>query len=159
MKKISYSEFVDRMWAHGKDHRNNEDYRDAITGVIVYKQSNFPKPYTEEERSYRVSSCNRCFQDGKIANSMFGDCLDGKDLGVRLDWYRWDVDFCYMDEPDVITHNGVDITVSESGTYRLTSPVNGTTRCFRDLDQAKNYIDHAEALDSLAEAMGLNAWS
>ena len=132
MKKISYSEFVDRMWAHGKDHRNNEDYRDAITGVIVYKQSNFPKLYTEEERSYRVSSCNRCFQDGKIANSMFGDCLDGKDLGVRLDWYNWDVDFCYMDEPEepkdrsvIVIQDRSEITIDENGVIHPTAPISG----------------------------------
>lgn len=96
-KKLTYSEFVKIMLEHGKEHNNNEDYKDAITGVIVYKASNWKKNFTERERSYRVSSCNRCFQDGKIANSMFGNCLDGIDLGVRLDWYKWEVDYCYMD--------------------------------------------------------------
>lgn len=97
MKKLTYSEFCNRMWEHDKDHSNNEDYRDSIYGVIVYKASNWPDHnFTEKERSYRVSSCNRCFQDGKIANSMFGDCLDDTDLGVRLDWYNWEVDYCYM---------------------------------------------------------------
>lgn len=98
MNKLTYSEFEAKMWEHGKTHNNNEDYQDAITGVIVYKASNWPdKNYSEKERSYRVSSCNRCFQADKIANSMVGDCLDGKDTGVRLDWYNWDVDYCYMD--------------------------------------------------------------
>ena len=103
MKKLAYSEFEAKMWEHGKIHNNNEDYRDAITGVIVYKASNWPdKNYSEKERSYRVSSCNRCFQADKISNSMFGDCLDGKDIGVRLDWYNWDIDYCYIDETPVI---------------------------------------------------------
>ena len=98
MNKVTYDEFCSKMWEHGKTHNNNEDYQDALVGVIIYKASNWPeKEFTELERSYRVSSCNRCFQSGKIANSMFGDCLDGKDLGVRLDWYRWDVEYCYFE--------------------------------------------------------------
>ena len=96
-RKLTFTQFCDKMWEHGKTHNNNEDYEDAITGVIVYKQSNWDEPYTEEQRSYRVCSCNRCFQHGKIANSMYGACLDGTDIGVRLDWYNWDVDYCYMD--------------------------------------------------------------
>ena len=96
-EKISYAEFCKRMEERGKDHHNNEDYEDSITGVIVYTKDSFTKPFTVKERSYRVSSYNRCFQSGKIANSMYGDCLDGKDLGVRLDWYNWKVEYCYFD--------------------------------------------------------------
>ena len=98
MNKVTYEEFCNRMWEYGKTHKNNEDYQDALTGVIVYKASNWPdNNFTELERSYRVSSCNRCFQANKISNSMFGDCLDEKDLGVRLDWYEWDVEYCYFE--------------------------------------------------------------
>ena len=68
-----------------------------LAGVIVYKASNWPKAYSELERSYRVWNCNPYFHDGKISNRLSGDCLDGTDIGVRLDWYKWDVDFCYMD--------------------------------------------------------------
>ena len=96
-KKITYEEFCHKMWEHGRTHNNNEDWDDAITGVIVYKADNWTKSYTEEQRSYRVSSCNRCFQDGKIANSMYGDCLDGTEHGVRLDWYKWVPEYCYFE--------------------------------------------------------------
>ena len=67
-----------------------------IGAVIVYKESNFTEHYTETERSYIVWNNNRMFQPDKIANSLFGDCLDGKDFGVRLDWYNWDIEYCYM---------------------------------------------------------------
>ena len=97
MEKISFAEFREKMFDYGKTHGNNEDYEHAITGVIVYKQSNWKKPYTEEQRSYRVSSCNRAFQLGKFANSMCGCCLDGTDQGVRLDLYDWDIDYCYFE--------------------------------------------------------------
>ena len=93
MNKISYAEFYKRMMDRNKSEGS------PITGVIVYKQSAFRnKEYTEEERSYRVSSYNKGFQPSKISNSIYGDCLDGKDLGVRLDWYHWDVDYCYIEE-------------------------------------------------------------
>lgn len=99
MKKLTFEEFYRRMWKHGETHNNNEDYQDSISGVIVYKASNWPDhEYTETSRSYRVSSCNRCFQANKIANSMFGNCLDGTDQGVRLDWYNWEVEYCYFEE-------------------------------------------------------------
>lgn len=98
MEKLTYAEFYNRMLEHGKTHLNNEDWNDQITGVIVYKADNWKKPYTEEQRSYRVSSYNRRFQMGKFANSMYGDCLDGSDQGVRLDLYDWDIDYCYFEE-------------------------------------------------------------
>lgn len=96
MKKISYKELCDRMWEHNKQN-NNGASGEPISGVIVYKQSNFKDEYSELSRSYRVWSNNRAFQSGMIANSMFGDCLDGSEHGVRLDWYRWEVEYCYMD--------------------------------------------------------------
>lgn len=79
------------------DKNPDKQYLAMISGVIVYKQSNFEKQYSEESRSYRVWNCNRVFQAGKIANSLFGSCLDGTDQGVRLDWYNWEPEFAYME--------------------------------------------------------------
>ena len=94
--KITFWELSKNFEEYNHEHDNGCDGT-SITGVIVYKQSNWSKPYSEESRSYRVSSNNRAFQDGMIANSIFGHCLDGTDQGVRLDWYDWDIDYCYMD--------------------------------------------------------------
>lgn len=52
MKKITYSEFCKKMWDFNQEHDNGEDSGASITGVIVYKQSNFDKSYTVEQRSY-----------------------------------------------------------------------------------------------------------
>ena len=95
MKKITFSELCENMATH---NRENGDFSNPIYGVVVYKKSNWEKEYSLKERSYRVSSRNRAFQDGKIANSIFAECLDGVDVGVRLDWYNWDVDYCYMEQ-------------------------------------------------------------
>lgn len=62
----------------------------------MYKQENWEKPYTEEQRSYEVISSNKYFMPNMLGSSIFGNCLDGTDQGVRLDWYNWEVDYCYL---------------------------------------------------------------
>ena len=96
MEKINYDEFRKIM------EKYSDENCKGITGVIVYKESSFDRHYTEIERSYRVSSHNRCFQIGKISNSLFGNCLDGIDLGVNLDLYfgDWEIDYCYIEGDD-----------------------------------------------------------
>lgn len=94
-EKITYGQLCSNMYNYNLQHPEREDEADLI-GVIVYKASNWKAPYTEQERSYEVANCNRAFQPNKIANSIFGNCLDGQDIGVRLDWYKWEVDYCYM---------------------------------------------------------------
>lgn len=70
--------------------------------VIVFKEESFDKSYSELERSYMISRDNKWFKPYALGNSLFGNCLDGKDLGVRLDWYMkdeyrpWLIDYCYI---------------------------------------------------------------
>ena len=99
MQKLTRSELFDTFIKHNKENPDSE----PITGVIVYDDASWGNQgYTLEERSYRVSSNNRAFQEGKIANSIFAYCLDGKDLGVRLDWYpEWKVEYCYLERKEV----------------------------------------------------------
>lgn len=96
MKKISMAELTHNMMEFNSKNPGKQDTA-CITGVIVFKQSNFNKPYSVRDRSYRVSNACRQFQAGKISNQLSGDCLDGKDVGVRLDYYNWAVEYCYMD--------------------------------------------------------------
>ena len=70
--------------------------------VVVFKQESFTENYTEKQRSYEVSSSDKYFTKGMLGSGLHGDCLDGKDLGVRLDQYihaekgAWQVDYCYI---------------------------------------------------------------
>ena len=70
--------------------------------VIVFKKESFDKEFSKEERSYEVNSKENYFTTGKISNSLYGSCLDGKDSGVRLDIYIYDennpwlIDYCYI---------------------------------------------------------------
>lgn len=77
--------------------------------VIVFSQDSFTKPYAEQARSYIVSSDDKYFNDKAHGNSLYGNCLDGENLGVRLDIYmhsisedglgeRWIPEYCYIIE-------------------------------------------------------------
>lgn len=69
---------------------NNKNWKVA---VIVFDKSNFKGvEYSKIERSYKISRDNYYFQGDKFAKSLIGDCLDGKDLGVRLDLCNWKVE-------------------------------------------------------------------
>lgn len=92
MKRITRAELDSILTSH----HNNGDYKKAVTGVMVFKQENFDRPFTETERSYRVHSNSHHFGD-YISNELTGNCLDGKDLGVRLDYYNWSTEYCYID--------------------------------------------------------------
>lgn len=95
MEKITMAKLFEIMHTYNDRFPEKQDTAN-LSAVIVYKASNWSKPYSLEERSYKVTNNNRFFQSNKISNSLFGDCLDGKDLGVRLDVYKWDVEYCYM---------------------------------------------------------------
>jgi hypothetical protein len=82
--------------AHGYDYHGNA--KSDLSAVIVFAKSNWNVPYTETQRSYRVyNTSGKIFFDGMLGNSMVGDCLDGVDLGVRLDAYQWKVEKCYFE--------------------------------------------------------------
>ncbi len=69
---------------------NNKNWSKA---VIVFSNKNFKgQNYSKKERSYVISSEAKYFDSNMIGRSLFGDCLDGKDLGVRLDLYNWEVE-------------------------------------------------------------------
>lgn len=77
-----------------------------ICGFIVFSQDSFRKEFSERDRTYYVSSDNKAYQAHKGGYSIFANCLDGKDLGVRLEQYMaeelggqngWKVERCYID--------------------------------------------------------------
>lgn len=65
--------------------------------VIVFKQSNFKDEYSVESRSYRSYSDQWGWDYDKMGNCRLGDCLDGTETGVRLDWYNWDIEYWYWE--------------------------------------------------------------
>lgn len=100
MKKMTYGEFCTAMREFNKQNgHTRQGNKKLLEGVVVFTEDSFTKPYTEKERSYQTDSDQKAFLPDMISNSIFGDCLDGKDLGVRLDLYiydSWKVDYCYL---------------------------------------------------------------
>ena len=90
-KNMTWSEMKELFINHNKTSNK------AIYGVVVYSNDNFEDEYSELSRSYRVSSNNNAFKSDKISNSIKGDCLDNSESGVRLDWYNWKVEYCYLE--------------------------------------------------------------
>jgi hypothetical protein len=99
MEKISFAELCERMYNFNEEKKSRNDY---LRAVVVFTEDSFTKEYTLKERSYAVTSDNKLFKEGMSTNSLYGDCLDGKDPGVRLDRYikaatnPWKVDYCYF---------------------------------------------------------------
>ena len=89
MKEVTYSQLKENFY----DKENKY-------ALIVYDQSNFNKKYNEKARTYLISSDNRCFQSGKISNSLFGSCLDGTDTFVKLSDYNWKIEKVIMLETE-----------------------------------------------------------
>lgn len=63
--------------------------------VIVFSQSNWDQPYSEESRSYITHSNQWGWDYNKMGRCRLGDCLDGSERGVRLDWYDWEIEYWY----------------------------------------------------------------
>lgn len=102
MKKISYSELRDAMFKFNEENPDKK-FNSVLTGVVVFTEDSFTAPYTEKERSYRVDNSQKAFRPNTISNSIWSDCLDGKDFGVRIDLYMydeinpWKVEYCYLE--------------------------------------------------------------
>jgi hypothetical protein len=98
MKKMTFVEVCGVFHKHNQG-KNLTQFSDPnpLTAVVVFKAENWDRPYSEKERSYKFSSDNKGFI-GAGGTSIFGDCLDGVDLGIRLDHYiyEWKVDYCYI---------------------------------------------------------------
>ena len=107
MKKITWDELTNAMIEFNKEHDitskgTKSDTR--LNGVVVFTENSFDKFYTVEERSYKFDNHNKAFIPSSLSNSVFANCLDGKDTNVRIDmyisgdWDKWDIEYCYLSE-------------------------------------------------------------
>ena len=101
--EMTYAELTRRF---REAERNGEAH---LEGRIVFTQDSFTKPYTEEERTYVVSSDNKAFIPGMGGYSIYASSLDGSDRMVRLERYMqaerggengWKIERCYMKNPE-----------------------------------------------------------
>lgn len=102
----SEPENVEMSYPQLKAHfRQAEKERNHTTGYIVFTVDSFDKPYTEEQRTYVVSSNNKAFIEGMGGYSIYASSLDGSDKCVRLEAYMadehggkdgWKIEKCYV---------------------------------------------------------------
>lgn len=97
--ELSYREMSD-MFTHinvtGGEH---------LCGYIVFSEDSFDKTYSEQSRTYVISSDNKAFKPSAGGYSIYGSCLDGTDQNIRLEAYMrgekaWHIERCYMSKDD-----------------------------------------------------------
>lgn len=102
MKKyMSYKELKKKFRDFEYDNAGDKH----LTGYVLIDQNSFDKDYSEEERTYEVSSNNKAFLPNKGGYSIFAYCL-GDDDYCRLEWYiederrggTWKIEKCWMEE-------------------------------------------------------------
>lgn len=102
MKKITWNELTKAMWKFNEERGyTTKGNPERLRGVVVFTEDSFDEPYSVEARSYEFSSDNKAFLPNQHSNSIFADCYDNIDIGVRIDWYMkgkdgWNVDYCYL---------------------------------------------------------------
>jgi Uri superfamily endonuclease len=97
--ELSYREMSD-MFTH-----INKIGADHLCGYIVFSEDSFKDHFSEQSRTYVVSSDNKAFKPGMGGYSIFGSCLDGTDQNIRLEGYirgekAWHIERCYMKKDD-----------------------------------------------------------
>ena len=104
MEKITFSKLCDLFYKHNEENNVTSQFEDknALWGVVVFKDEGTNKGYSLESRSYRFSSDNKYFISGMYGNSIFASNLDNTDLEIRLDRYlgEWEIDYCYIEEKE-----------------------------------------------------------
>jgi hypothetical protein len=101
-KHYTWHEARELMWKFNKENGyTTKGNNKHLYMVAVITEDSFDRKYSLTERSYEFSNDNKAFLPNQSSNSVFADCLDGKDFGVRLDWYiptEWKVEYCYVVE-------------------------------------------------------------
>ena len=97
-EELSYGELCRRF-------RETESRGEHLEGLIVFTEDSFEEHYSEESRTYAVSSQNKAFQPGMGGYSIYGSAIDGSDPLVRLEPYMaaerggengWAIETCYL---------------------------------------------------------------
>lgn len=102
-KHYKFTELETLVWKYNYAHKVNTSTDHTLQMVLVFTRESFPnQQFTETERSYQVGNANNRWIEGLISNALWGDCLDGKDVGVRLDYYlnEWTIEYAYFLTPE-----------------------------------------------------------
>ena len=88
-----------------RQFREAESRGEHLSGLIVFTEDSFTDHYSEESRTYSVSSQNKAFQPGMGGYSIYASAIDGSDPMVRLESFMaaerggedgWVVETCFL---------------------------------------------------------------
>ena len=88
-----------------RQFREAESRGEHRSGLIVFTEDSFNEHYSEESRTYSVSSQNKAFQPGMGGYSIYASAIDGSDPMVRLESFMaaerggedgWVVETCFL---------------------------------------------------------------
>ena len=115
--EMSYNELKKRF------REAEEKGKEHLKGYITFTSDSFTEPYSEESRTYVVSSNNKAFIPNMGGYSIYGSSLDGKDLMVRLEQYMaaerggkdgWKIEKCCLED------NSREMIEIMAGTFFIT---------------------------------------
>lgn len=101
MEKLTLAQVRELCLKHNEENNIKQQFEDknALRFRVVFTEKTFGSSYSEIERTYEFFSDNKYFIPNMLGSSLYGNCLDGKDYGVRLDWCigdGWEIDYCYQ---------------------------------------------------------------
>lgn len=81
---MKYKELRDILCAAASEHK-------TIEAFVTFSQDSFSeKTYSQTERTYLFTSNEKAFSANACGYSIFGDCMNGSEFGVRLEQYMAD---------------------------------------------------------------------
>lgn len=71
----------------------SDHFGKGLKALVTFDKSNWMEDYDHTTRTYEVDiDSNWGLDPSKDGRSIIGNCLDGVDLGVRLDLYQWKIE-------------------------------------------------------------------
>lgn len=98
-KKSSWKAISDFAYDYFQQHPEIGQFNDAPEVIVTITKDSFKEEYSELTRSYRFILSQKYFLPGMGGNSIFAHCLDGSEMGIRLDYYlfnSWKIENVYM---------------------------------------------------------------
>lgn len=91
-----------------------------VTAFVTFTTDSFTKDYSRTARTYLFTSNNKAFMPNASGYSIFGRCLDGTDLGIRLESYMrvekggkdgWEIETCGLVKYLLVSEHNHDMKV------------------------------------------------
>lgn len=129
-----------------------------INGYVTISQESFSKEYSKAARTYLFSSDNKRWLPNMCSASIWGDCLDGSDNGVKLSDYLFGKDYWKIEDCGIVSFMLLSTYERNMGCPQLFSSLSLATREMRK--QFEETVGQVPAEEYLKENEGeFSEWS